>query len=212
MAATGQKQQLPEGLNASQIIKSFVIKVWVQKDTFYISRFTYDVKMDYADPKGQGSFRMDLNLDATIHDHNKPLTIELPEDAKSAQDITQQLSGQMTTTTTGGTGTAVAGESCRYNSDCQTGLKCVNYQCSQGNIADSCYSANDCQSGLQCFSLKCREYGSVGDACFSANDCKSGLGLKCVSYKCSEGKVGDTCYSANDCQTGLKCTSYKCAS
>lgn len=90
LSSSGTQAQSPEGINSSKIIKDFFIKIWVQKDTFYISKFNYVISLDSSNEKGEG-FKINMNIESRMYDYNKPIKIELPEEAKNARDMDQGI-------------------------------------------------------------------------------------------------------------------------
>lgn len=98
------------------------------------------------------------------------------------------------------------GESCKFEKNCQTGLKCINNICSSGKAGSACLSKTDCLT-LFCVEGKCTE-GKKGDACVTKADCLTNY---CVNSKCTEGKKDDVCLTYKDCEKGLFCQKGVCS-
>jgi len=49
------------------------------------------------------------------------------------------------------------GGTCRNESSCEQGLKCVNKICSSGKVGSGCATYKDCESGLLCIKSICSE-------------------------------------------------------
>lgn len=124
------------------------------------------------------------------------------------------------------------GQACKQNSNCQTGLSCVQKVCSSGAKGSPCESKSDCTTSF-CVGSKCSG-GGAGEACANGKDCQTGLscvlkvcssGAKgspcgskgdcatsfCVSGTCSDGKAGEACVNYKDCQEGLLCLKTQCS-
>lgn len=74
----------------SEMIKSIELKEWIAKDTFLVRRTVTDMQME---TEGKT-----LNIEVTlnVYDYNKAMNIELPEEAKNAQDIEDLMKSGMT--------------------------------------------------------------------------------------------------------------------
>jgi len=97
------------------------------------------------------------------------------------------------------------GGSCRSDTKCETGLKCISNVCSSGNKGSKCAGKSDCKTEF-CVEGICTE-GKLGDKCIAKSDCRTGF---CVNERCTEGKVGQACGTYKDCQSGLLCKSKLC--
>lgn len=86
MSSSGTQTQAPQNFDPSKAIKNFFVKILVQKDTFYISKFNFVISLDATNEKGEG-FKIDMNSEARMYNHNLPLKIELPEEAKNAKEL-----------------------------------------------------------------------------------------------------------------------------
>jgi len=82
------------GAVLGQIFEEYYIKMWVAKDTFLFagSEVQAIITMDSEKlgvPSSEGAFtlNMDVNISATYYDYNKPVVIELPEEAANAVDV-----------------------------------------------------------------------------------------------------------------------------
>lgn len=77
----------PQGLSPKDMIKSFTVKMWVEKDTFVIGKSMITVGMEVEDKATSTAVKIDMTLDMKLYDHNKPVTIELPVEAADATEI-----------------------------------------------------------------------------------------------------------------------------
>jgi hypothetical protein len=87
---------------------------------------------------------------------------------------------------------------CFRDADCQTGLRCVNDQCTDGLIDSPCATTSDCHRGY-CAEGRCNE-GKNDDFCNLASDCQSKI---CVfGIRCSSGDIDAACETDSDCLSG----------
>ena len=70
--------QLPEGTDFSELMSDWLIKQWIAKDTNYMMKSYYTMTMNFF-----GEITYDMTVEYT--NYNEPVTIELPEEAESAQ-------------------------------------------------------------------------------------------------------------------------------
>jgi Family of unknown function (DUF6612) len=77
----------------SKIMKDVSLKYWIAKNNYQIIKAGTGMTMD-ADAESLGvtteefdSMTMTMNFDMTFSDYNKAVTIELPADAKNAQEV-----------------------------------------------------------------------------------------------------------------------------
>jgi len=87
-------------LDYSKMIKSYAVTVWINKNTFVAERYTIAAKMVIdssdmegvdADEKEQGSIEMDIKADISISDINKPISINIPQEALEAKSYTDMM-------------------------------------------------------------------------------------------------------------------------
>lgn len=97
------------------------------------------------------------------------------------------------------------GGSCKSDSRCESGLKCVSGVCSSGKAGSVCSQKADCQTEF-CVNGKCTE-GAKGDACTQKTECKTNF---CVNGVCTEGKKEDACVTYRDCEKTLLCQKGVC--
>lgn len=194
-----QKPQLPQGPNVDELVKDFTVKFWIQEDSFLVSKSMIRILIE---PKNQTSIKMDMTMNTKIYEHNKPIIIELPEEAKKAVEISASETFSSISQKVG------KGKECFTSSDCITNF-CVKGICTEGKPGDPCrFPVRDCKEGLKCIGDKCREdYAEIGEACSSFSDCKSKI---CINNKCSEGNFGDECFGVFDCKS-QKCVNHKCS-
>ncbi|MEA3487985.1 MAG: DUF6612 family protein [Euryarchaeota archaeon] len=88
---SGLMQGLQQGVDIGQLIKEMSVKYWIAKDTKFPVKAETVMEMEISsnDLKSAGEkedFTMTSNLRTTIdfYDYNKPVTIELPEEAENA--------------------------------------------------------------------------------------------------------------------------------
>ena len=82
-----------DGINLENMMQDYSVIVWVNKRTFIIEKsvIEMDIAMDSenlgSELTSDSSIQMTMNLETRIEDINKPVTIELPEEAKEAYTV-----------------------------------------------------------------------------------------------------------------------------
>ncbi|MCL0071980.1 copper amine oxidase N-terminal domain-containing protein, partial [Peptococcaceae bacterium] len=78
--------------NLGQMFKNLDITYWIAKDTFYPVKEHANMTivlnpeiLNTPDMPGNFEMKMDIEMTSTYHSYNEPVTIELPEEAKSAK-------------------------------------------------------------------------------------------------------------------------------
>ena len=76
-------QQIGEGKSADAIkfVKNIEAKEWISKKTFLVKKTVVNMEME---KEGQSA---DVSITMRVYNYNKPMNIELPEEAKNAIDI-----------------------------------------------------------------------------------------------------------------------------
>jgi len=88
----GQQMGDTSGISSAEIgemIRSTELKEWIAKDTFLVRRSMADMQME---TKGK-TLNIEMTID--IYDYNKDMNIELPEEAKNAQDIEDVMKSEI---------------------------------------------------------------------------------------------------------------------
>ncbi|HEX54540.1 MAG: hypothetical protein DRO94_02215 [Candidatus Altiarchaeales archaeon] len=70
-----------EGIKES--LKSLKVREWIDKNTFLISRMGIDMETEYENTT------MNISITMNFYDYDKPMNIELPEDARNARDMSE---------------------------------------------------------------------------------------------------------------------------
>ncbi|MBA7560850.1 hypothetical protein ES708_02481 [subsurface metagenome] len=78
-----------------EVFRSFSVKQWVAKDTYFITKAEIDMVMELTPeamgfPEEEGEMTMNITMILLAYDYNKPISIELPPEAEEALDVTQQ--------------------------------------------------------------------------------------------------------------------------
>lgn len=85
--------QLADGVNYGDIIKSFSIICYITADTNLLAKMTMNMTMSFTAAQASvaaGSFdnmNVDVLMDMTIHDQNQPFAIILPDAAANATEV-----------------------------------------------------------------------------------------------------------------------------
>lgn len=119
-----------------------------------------------------------------------------------------------------------AGQACRSDGTCDTGLECLEGVCvtsdsSLGSEGNGCRSDGTCDAGLECLEGVCvtaepePEPGTAGNGCRSDGTCDEGLECKeeiCVTRESDpKGGLGESCHPDGTCDEGLSCSEGQCA-
>jgi hypothetical protein len=95
---TGQMQSMQgqsslQGMNLSEILKGFLVKEWIAKDSFSIVRQQIDLSLDMASvmptsPTNSAS-QMSMEMSALLNyrDYGEPVDIQLPAEALTASEV-----------------------------------------------------------------------------------------------------------------------------
>jgi len=62
-------------------LKSLKMREWIDKNTFLVSRIVIDMETE------DENMTMNMSITMDMYDYNKPMSIELPDEAKNAKDI-----------------------------------------------------------------------------------------------------------------------------
>lgn len=78
-----------------EVFRSFSVKQWVAKDTYFITKAEIDMIMELTPealgfPEEEGEMTMNIAMTLLAYDYNEPVSIELPTEAEEALDVTQQ--------------------------------------------------------------------------------------------------------------------------
>ncbi len=87
---------LPEDMDMSElmdIIKDFSVVQWYAKDTFYPMKAEMEMNMvispeEMGMPEEEGTMEMDMAMTMNFKDYDKSVSINLPDEAKGAMDMT----------------------------------------------------------------------------------------------------------------------------
>jgi len=75
-----------------EIFRSFSVKQWVAKDTYFLTKAEIDMAVELTPeamgfPEEEGIMTMDIAISLLAYDYNQPVSIELPPEAEEAIDI-----------------------------------------------------------------------------------------------------------------------------
>jgi len=84
-----------EEIFLEEVFRSFSVKQWVAKDTYFITKAEIDMVMELTPeamgfPEEEGEMTMNITMTLLAYDYNEPVSIELPPEALEALDVTQQ--------------------------------------------------------------------------------------------------------------------------
>ena len=76
-----------------EVFRSFSVKQWVAKDTYFITKAEIDMVMELTPeamgfPEEEGEMTMNITISYLAYDYNEPVSIELPPEALEALDVT----------------------------------------------------------------------------------------------------------------------------
>lgn len=74
------------------IFRSFSVKQWVAKDTYFLIKAEIDMAVELTPeamgiPEEEGVVTMDIAMDFLAYNYNQPLSIQLPAEAESAMEV-----------------------------------------------------------------------------------------------------------------------------
>lgn len=87
MAGSGMPD-VPAG-NIDEMVKTFSVKYWIAKDTYYLAKSEMDISMELT-PEAMGfydedgSVSLDMTMSMRMFNYNKDLTFDLPSEAEDA--------------------------------------------------------------------------------------------------------------------------------
>jgi hypothetical protein len=75
-----------------EILKSFSVKYWIAKDTYYIAKADMDMALEITPeavgyPEEEGIVNMDMKISMLMYDYNQPVDIILPPEAENAAEV-----------------------------------------------------------------------------------------------------------------------------
>jgi hypothetical protein len=75
-----------------EIFKSFSVKQWVAKDTYFLTKAELDMAMELTPealgyPEEEGIMTMDITIDLLAYNYNQPVSIVLPPGAEEAIEV-----------------------------------------------------------------------------------------------------------------------------
>jgi len=74
------------------MIKKVSVKQWIAKDTLFLTKVNIQITILVTSeamgmPEEEGEMRMSIVMDMSVYDYNKPISIELPAEARNAIEI-----------------------------------------------------------------------------------------------------------------------------
>jgi len=77
---------------SEEMFRSFSVKQWVEKDTYFLRKATIDVAMEFTPEamglsEEEGVMTMDIVMDLLAYDYNQSVSIELPPEAEEAIEV-----------------------------------------------------------------------------------------------------------------------------
>jgi len=77
---------------SEEMFRSFSVKQWVEKDTYFLRKANIDVAMEFAPEtmglsEEEGVMTMDIVMDLLAYDYNQSVSIELPPEAEEAIEV-----------------------------------------------------------------------------------------------------------------------------
>ena len=75
-----------------EIFRSFSVKQWVAKDTYFLTKAEIDMAVELTPeamgfPEEEGIMTMDIAISLLAYDYNQPVSIELPPEAEEAMEV-----------------------------------------------------------------------------------------------------------------------------
>jgi hypothetical protein len=99
-AASSEKVDWQKIINDSGAFKNFSFLCYVAKDTSLIMRMVMNMTIELsaaeagAETSDFDKMQMNLVMDMKLYDHNKPYSITLPDEAASAQEVSEDIFSQ----------------------------------------------------------------------------------------------------------------------
>jgi hypothetical protein len=77
---------------SEEMFRSFSVKQWVEKDTYFLRKANIDVAMELTPEtmglsEEEGVMTMDIVMDLLVYDYNQSVSIELPPEAEDAIEV-----------------------------------------------------------------------------------------------------------------------------
>jgi len=74
------------------MIKKVSVKQWIAKDTLFLTKVNIQITILVTSeamgmPEEEGEMRMSIVMDMSVYDYNKPVSIELPAEARTAIEV-----------------------------------------------------------------------------------------------------------------------------
>jgi hypothetical protein len=88
----GVETPLITGETLQEMFRSFSVKQWVAKDTYFLIKVEIDMAVE-STPEAMGSldeegaFTMDITMDLLFYNYSQPVSIELPPEAEEATEM-----------------------------------------------------------------------------------------------------------------------------
>ena len=96
-AALGGEEVLPDVPEEflQDIFRSFSIKQWIAKDTYYLTKAEMDISIGLipealGQPEENGELSMNISMDVVAYDYNEPVAIVLPPEAEWAIEMPRE--------------------------------------------------------------------------------------------------------------------------
>lgn len=79
-------------VDLDDLITELVFKEWIAKDTYFLTKVEVQMAVHATPeilglPEEEGEVTASLNLSIVIYDHNEPVSIDLPAEAESAEEV-----------------------------------------------------------------------------------------------------------------------------
>lgn len=148
-----------------------------------------------------------------------------PEDCASKRCVDFDfLSGWLKGVKVGICSDGLARSPCKIVTDCQTGLACIEGECSGKGEGETCEKDEDCGDGNKCLPVVYKKYcfseeGSpLGNKCLAAQKlgeagaCQAGLYCITANAKisplgyCTDKKINSPCFKNEDCEASFECS------
>jgi outer membrane lipoprotein-sorting protein len=92
MEQPGIGEGLAEMPDLESIVQKMTFKVWVDKDTYFLTKAKIDITIIIpADTVGTSEGTVNLSLELLAYDYNQPISIELPSEAQSANEASSDF-------------------------------------------------------------------------------------------------------------------------
>ena len=78
--------------NMGELVSDVSVRQWFAKETFFLRKAEIHMVMSITPeamgaPEGEGGVTVEMDIDMSAYDHNEPVSIELPEEAKNATEM-----------------------------------------------------------------------------------------------------------------------------